>query len=97
VAFALIARWRAKPGEEEHVLEALRRLAGPSRAEPGCLMWEGNRDPEDPRSFVLYEQYVDRAAYEAHLASEHFTRLAKADALGRLEDRRRELLETLDL
>ena len=97
MAFALIARWTARAGEEEHVLAALRALAGPSRAETGCLLWEANRDPDDPRAFVLYERYADRAAYEAHLASEHFARLARGDALERLERRERQFLEPLGL
>ncbi len=97
MAFALISRWTARAGEEERVLATLRALAPPSRAEPGCLLWEANRDPEDPRAFVLYERYADRAAYEAHLASEHFERLARGDALERLERREREFLEPLGL
>ena len=75
MAYVLAAKWVAKEGEEENVLAALEQLAGPSRAEPGCLMWQPHRDPEDPRVFFFYEQYADAAAFEAHGASEHFQRL----------------------
>ena len=96
MTFVLTARWTAQEGEEERVLEALRRLANPSRAEPGCLMWQPHRDPEDPRVFFIYEQYADQAAYEAHGASEHFERWAKGEAIPRLADRERSFFETLD-
>ena len=75
MAYVLAAKWVAKEGEEDNVLAALEQLAGPSRAEPGCLMWQPHRDPEDPRVFFIYEQYADPAAFEAHGASEHFQRL----------------------
>ena len=57
MAFALIARWVARDGEQEAVLAALGALAEPSRAEPGCLQWEAHRDLDDHRAFVLYERY----------------------------------------
>ena len=66
MAYVLAAKWVAKEGEEDNVLAALEQLAGPSRAEPGCLMWQPHRDPEDPRVFFFYEQYADAAAFEAH-------------------------------
>ena len=55
MAYVLAARWVAKEGEEENVQAALEKLAGPSRAEPGCLMWQPHRDPENPRVFFFYE------------------------------------------
>jgi quinol monooxygenase YgiN len=97
VAYVLLARWVAKEGEEENVRAALERLAGPTREEPGCLMWRPHRDPDDPRVFLIYEQYEDRAALDAHAASEHFRRHALEDGIPRLESRERTFYETLDL
>ena len=97
MAFVLVAKWTAKEGEEENVLAAVRRLAGPSRSEPGCLMWQPNRDPENPRVFVFYEQYADRAAFDAHAASDHFQRFGLGDAIPRLESRERAFYETIDV
>jgi quinol monooxygenase YgiN len=71
-------------------------MAGPSRAEPGNLFYQAQRDPQNPRLFFLYEQYVDEGGYEAHMASEHFTRLVKEEAIPDvLESREREFYETL--
>jgi quinol monooxygenase YgiN len=97
MAYVLIAKWTAKDGEEENVLAAMTALAGPTRAEPGCLMWELHRDPENPRVFVVYEQYADPAAFEAHGASEHFRSHGLEDAIPRLESRERAFYETVEV
>jgi quinol monooxygenase YgiN len=94
VTYVLIAKWTAKEGEEENVRAALEQLAGPTRAEPGCLMWQPQVDAENPRVFVIYEQYVDEAALGEHSASEHFKRIAIEDAIPRLESRERAFYET---
>ena len=94
MAYVLIAKWTAKEGEEENVRAALEQLAGPTRAEPGCQMWQPHVDPEDPRVFLIYEQYDDAAALEAHGGSEHFKRIALDDAIPRLESRERSFYET---
>ncbi len=96
MAYVLVAKWTAKEGEEENVQAALEQIAGPTREEPGCLMWQPHRDPEDPRVFFIYEQYEDTAAFEAHGASEHFQRHGVGDAIPRLESRERTFYETLD-
>lgn len=97
MAYVLLARWVAKEGEEENVRAALGRLAGPTREEPGCLMWQPHRDPEDPRVFLIYEQYEDRAALDAHAGSEHFRQHGLEDGIPRLESRERTFYETLDI
>ncbi len=96
MAYVVIARWTAKPGEEGAVAAALAQMVEPSRAEPGNLAYQVHRDPEDPRLFVIYERYADEAAYAAHGASEHFRRFAVEDALDRLAAREREFLTTWD-
>ena len=92
--YVLIAKWTAKEGEEANVRAALEQLAGPTRAEPGCRMWQPHVDPENPRVFLIYEQYDDPAALEAHAGSEHFKRIAVEDAIPRLESRERTFYET---
>ncbi len=92
MAHVVIAYWTAKEGEEEAVAAALAKLTEPSRAEPGNLAYVVHRDPEDRRRFVMYERYVDVAAYEAHAASEHFRRHGLEDGIPRLESREREFL-----
>lgn len=40
--------------------------------EPGCSVFDIWTDAERPNEVFLYEIYDDRAAFDAHLASEHF-------------------------
>jgi quinol monooxygenase YgiN len=55
------------------VLPLMRENARLSRGlEPGCRQFDVCTDPARPNAVFLYERYGDRAAFEAHLASEHF-------------------------
>jgi quinol monooxygenase YgiN len=95
MAYVVSAKWRAKPGKEERLAELCGEMAGPSRAEPGNLFYQAHRSVEDPQLFYLYEQYTDEAGYQAHMDSEHFTRLVKGEAIPELlEAREREFYET---
>jgi quinol monooxygenase YgiN len=94
MAYVVLARWVARPGEEHAVAAAIEKLIEPSRAEPGNLMYQAHRDPADPRVFLLYEQYTDEAAYTAHGESPHFQRHGFGDAVPRLEARERSFYET---
>ena len=96
MAYVVAALYRAKPGEEEKVREVLETMAPLSRQEPGCLFYQAHRSPDDPRAFFLYEQYDGEAGYQAHMASEHFERYIKGEAIPRLESRERAFYETLD-
>jgi quinol monooxygenase YgiN len=96
MSFVLVVRLTAQDGTEEEAAAVLRELAEATRTEPGCEVYIPVRDPESPRSFVLYEQYVDRAAFEAHGASDHFKRLAAGKLHALLEgERQRDFYETL--
>jgi quinol monooxygenase YgiN len=95
MAYVVIARWTAAVGQENAVASALRNLIQPSRAEPGNLSYVVHRDLADRRCFVIYESYVDEAAYAAHAESEHFRRWGKEDGIPRLASREREFLSEL--
>lgn len=97
MAFALTAMWTARAGEEERVRAAIEKLVGPSRAEPGCLLYQPSRSVDDPHVFLLYEEYVDEAAYSAHGQTEHFQSFALGEAIPLLESRERAFYETLDI
>ena len=88
----LTATWRAKPGNEERCAQILELMTPLTRAEPGCLFYQAHRSAEDPRVFVLYEQYVDEAALREHSESEHFTKHVLGEAVPLLESRVRQLL-----
>ena len=93
--FVLVVRMKAKEGEGERAVEIARELAEASRGEPGCEAYVPCRDPEDPQSFLFYEQYRDKAAFEEHGASEHFQRLALGGLFELMESRERTFYETV--
>jgi quinol monooxygenase YgiN len=92
---ALIARYTVKPGHTDEVVEALRRMKPLVEAhEPGCTQYIAHRDGD---LVVLYEQYADRAALEAHRDTPHFAEIIEGEVVPLLESREREILEVLTL
>jgi quinol monooxygenase YgiN len=96
MAYVVAAKWRANPGKADRLLEVIQEMTPPSRAEPACLFYQAQRSAEDAELFFLYEQYADEAGYEAHMNSEHFTRLVKQEAIPELlADRERAFYTTI--
>jgi quinol monooxygenase YgiN len=96
MAYVLVARMTAREGEEERAAELIRELVTASAQEPGNVHYLAHRDPEDPRVFLMYEQYRDKAAFEEHGRTEHFQRIGPGELFGLMEDRERAFYETLD-
>jgi len=96
MAFVLVVTMRAQEGKDDEAAEVMLELAEATRQERGCIHYIPVRDVEDPRNFLLYEQYVDAAALDAHGASEHFQRLAAGHLFGLMESRERSFYETLE-
>jgi quinol monooxygenase YgiN len=84
-----------KAGHEGEAADLFARLTEATRAEPGCRMYLAHRSTTDPRRFFLYEQYDDQEALDAHRASPHFERFAKAGLFPIIESRTPELYEPL--
>ena len=96
MVYVVTAKWTAKAGNEDVVLDALAHMIEPSRAEPGCRLYQPTRDLDDPRVFLIYEIYDDEAAYEAHGASEHAQRWGFGTAIPLLESRERTFGELVE-
>ena len=75
---------------EEEDLDAIREnlvaLTEGSRREPGCVSYVAHFVSDDATTVLIYEQYRDDAALEAHRATPHF----KQHAIGGLYQRMRE-------
>ena len=67
-----IVRLRFAQENRQDVLEAVQHLAAASRLEPGCVSFIPHELAGDSSLVVIYEQYRDKAAFEAHRASPHF-------------------------
>ena len=87
----LVARYTVKPGNVEAVLAALERMKPLVRQhEPGCLIYHANRSKDDPNLLLLYEEYADQAALEAHTMTAHFQEIIVGTVIPMLEKRERE-------
>jgi quinol monooxygenase YgiN len=95
MAFVVSAHWRAKEGKADLIAQIIETMTPLSRQEPGCLFYQAHRTPDDPNLFYLYEQYVDRGGYEAHMATPHFEKYVRGEAIPNLESRDREFFETM--
>lgn len=97
MAYVVAAIWTAKEGQEETILRVIKEMTPLSRQEPGCLYYQAQRSPENPRVFFLYEQYINEKGYEAHMATPHFERYVRGEAIPNLESRERAFYETIDV
>ncbi|BAJ26303.1 MULTISPECIES: putative quinol monooxygenase [Kitasatospora] len=69
----VIALLKAAPGAEQQVRAQALSLVAPSRAEAGNISYQAYVHPEDPSAWLVFEEWEDRAAFDAHLASPHLT------------------------
>ncbi len=82
----LAVTWMAKQGLENEVIAVFSKLSEESRKEPGCVMYQVHRHKTEGRRFLVYEQYKDDAALEAHRATPHYLQFVKKE-LPRLGER----------
>ena len=67
----VVATIKAKPEKVEAVRVALSGLVAPTRAEPGCILYELLQNCEDPTDFTFVEEWESDAALASHAASSH--------------------------
>lgn len=71
--FVVLVEFIAHPGQESAFFTAVTKNAHNSLTrEEQCRRFDVCRDPDNPAAFVLYEIYDSKAAFEVHMASDHF-------------------------
>jgi quinol monooxygenase YgiN len=70
ISFTVRMRFRTE--DRQRVAELLASLAQASRQEPGCVTYVPHTVDGEPATVVVYEQYADQKALDAHRASQHF-------------------------
>jgi quinol monooxygenase YgiN len=70
----------------------LEMMAAVRGNEPGCLLYRPTRSPSDRDMFLLYEEYRDQEAFDAHLLTPHFSRLIEGKVSPLLLERVREIM-----
>jgi quinol monooxygenase YgiN len=88
-------RMTFRPDDREEIATILRELAAASRTEPGCISYIPHRAESDPDTVVIYEQFRDTAALDAHRSAPHFALYAVGGLYKRMTTRSVEMLEAL--
>jgi quinol monooxygenase YgiN len=88
-------RMTFRPDDREEIATILRELTDASRQEPGCISYIPHRVESDPDTIVIYEQYRDQAALDAHRATPHFALYAIGGLYQRMINRSVEMLNAL--
>ena len=73
----LIAKFNAKPGCRDQLIEIAKDAIGPSRAEEGCIIYDFLQDPFSKDSFTFYEKWRSREDLELHFEEPHFKEFAE--------------------
>jgi quinol monooxygenase YgiN len=80
-------RMRFTDEDHEKVEGLLRVLTEESRKEPGCVSYIAHFVEGNPEFVLIYEQYADQAAVEAHRATDHFKQYAIGGLYQLMKDR----------
>ncbi len=92
---SFLVRLRFKPEDRETIANILRELTTASRQEPGCVTYVAHTVQGEPDTVLIYEQYRDEAAREAHRQTPHFAQLATGGLYQHMLDRSVEDLDAL--
>ena len=94
--YVVVARYYAQAGKQDEILEILKQVVPLSRAETGNRAYIVNQSADDPRQIMLYEQYLDEAAFQFHANLPEFADLVKGRIWPLLESRVREIYATVE-
>ena len=73
----VIARSVARKGKEDQLRALLQSMLIPTRAEPGCKLYELYESGSGGR-FYFYERWESQAALDQHAATPHFKHLEQS-------------------
>ena len=72
LVISFIVTTRFAPEDHAFIEQIIVPLTLASRAEPGCVSYIPHWLREEPDTLLIYEQYTDQAAVDAHRATPHF-------------------------
>ncbi len=84
---SFIVRMRFEENDLEAIKENLLALTAGSRQEPGCVSYICHVVTDSPTTVLIYEQYRDDAALEAHRRTPHFMQHAIGGLYQRMKER----------
>ncbi|KIL45018.1 putative quinol monooxygenase [Jeotgalibacillus soli] len=93
----LVAKYQCKLGKGDEVQSYLNEIKPyVEEHEKGCTVYLANRSVDDQDAFLLYEQYIDEAALEAHRETPHFKEIIEGKVIPLLEKREREVFTLVE-
>jgi quinol monooxygenase YgiN len=72
----ITAKVTIEKGKSDEFLDAYHWMKPKVLDDPGAIVYELHRSADDPDTFMFYEQYENREAFDYHLSTDHFKALA---------------------
>ncbi len=85
-------RMKFAPEDQAEIRNLLKNVGAASRGEPGCVNYVTHVLEADPNTVVIYEQYRDAEALEAHRGSSHFDQYVTNGLYRKVRERTAETL-----
>jgi len=89
-------RMRFAPEDHAEIRALLQNVGAASRQEPGCANYITHYVESDANTVVIYEQYRDVDALEAHRASPHFEQYVTNGLYRKVRERNVETLQAIE-
>lgn len=67
----IIANVHANPDRIDLIKAELEKLVPITRAEPGCIQYDLQRDNDNPAHFMFYESWESRELWQTHMNAPH--------------------------
>jgi len=71
----IVARFRAKDGQETALKQTLAKMVQNTRRELGCFQYDLLQSPEDPRDLCIFERWDSEKALQEHIQGAELQRL----------------------
>ena len=71
----VVGSFTAQPGKEAEAVEAFKALVDPTHREEGCILYALHQGTDDPSRLAFVERWESRELLDAHLESEHVSKL----------------------
>jgi quinol monooxygenase YgiN len=71
----VVAKSKVMNDKIELILNLYEELVAATRKEEGCIIYELYQDETDSSVLTMIEEWVDKAALDKHMKTEHFCRI----------------------
>ncbi|MBL0743009.1 putative quinol monooxygenase [Chryseolinea lacunae] len=83
----VFTKWQVKEGQMNALLSLFVEVVRRSIEEPGNLYYKVHQSKTDPNTLLIFEGYIDEAAFAEHLQLEHAQNLVEGEISALLKER----------